>query len=197
MQQSLTGKSVLICCTEPVLQEALRLACDEQAAQTRCANVPESEHQNDVLIVVSETHAVELEGLPENIDGPCESMAQRGFGRMIHVVYGQPTGADEQVLHAHHRLACLRSAVSSVARQRAANGVTVNLVEVALVAGVNDADPGSAAVLRKMPLARAVTATEVAAAVLFLAAPAASYITGVCLPVTGGHGLGLFPEQLR
>ncbi|CAH1662144.1 hypothetical protein CHELA1G11_12041 [Hyphomicrobiales bacterium] len=39
---------------------------------------------------------------------------------------------------------------------------------------------------RTVPLRRHGTADEVAAAALFLLSPAASYITGVVLPVNGG-----------
>lgn len=42
-------------------------------------------------------------------------------------------------------------------------------------------------VVRRIPLARLGTAAEVAAAVLFLASPAASLITGTSLLVDGGY----------
>ncbi|AGL13745.1 3-oxoacyl-ACP reductase FabG [Actinoplanes sp. N902-109] len=45
-------------------------------------------------------------------------------------------------------------------------------------------------VLRSCPLGRPGTAAEVAAAVLFLAAPDAGYITGAVLPVAGGFAMG-------
>jgi gluconate 5-dehydrogenase len=45
--------------------------------------------------------------------------------------------------------------------------------------------------LDRIPLQRGGDAREVAAAVLFLASPAASYITGVCLPVDGGILAGM------
>lgn len=46
------------------------------------------------------------------------------------------------------------------------------------------------AIERSIPLGRLADAKEVAEAVLFLASPAASYITGDCLVMDGGHWLG-------
>jgi len=42
-----------------------------------------------------------------------------------------------------------------------------------------------------VPLGRAATAEEIAAAVGFLASEGAGYITGAVLPVDGGMGMGL------
>ncbi len=46
------------------------------------------------------------------------------------------------------------------------------------------------AIERSIPLGRLADAKEVAQSVLFLASPAASYITGDCLVMDGGHWLG-------
>ena len=47
----------------------------------------------------------------------------------------------------------------------------------------------SAALSQIVPLARKGTADEAAGAILFLASPLASYVTGTTLEVTGGMGM--------
>jgi 3-oxoacyl-[acyl-carrier protein] reductase len=48
-----------------------------------------------------------------------------------------------------------------------------------------------AEVLAGIPLKRYGTAEEVAGAALYLASPAAAYVSGVVLPVDGGIGMGI------
>jgi 3-oxoacyl-[acyl-carrier protein] reductase len=74
----------------------------------------------------------------------------------------------------------------SLAKEVAPFGITVNLVAPGLI------DTGALATRTKMkfepslPMGRAGTPDEVAGAVLFLVSEAASYITGACIPVSGG-----------
>jgi NAD(P)-dependent dehydrogenase (short-subunit alcohol dehydrogenase family) len=50
-------------------------------------------------------------------------------------------------------------------------------------------DPGQALneAMADIPLARLATATDIAAAVSYLASTDAAYLTGICLPIDGGY----------
>jgi len=77
----------------------------------------------------------------------------------------------------------------SLAREVATRGITVNcvapgLIDTDLTKSMSDLEREST--LKNIPLARAGTPEDVAAAVLFLASPAAEYITGQTIHVNGG-----------
>jgi 2-hydroxycyclohexanecarboxyl-CoA dehydrogenase len=81
----------------------------------------------------------------------------------------------------------------ALAREEARHGITVNAVapgpvQTALMEAAREhmGEQRMAAALRAIPIGRAGTAEEVAAAVAFLASPDAAYITGATLPVSGG-----------
>ena len=79
----------------------------------------------------------------------------------------------------------------SLAREVATRGITVNAVAPGFIdTDMTQALPDSAraAAVAATPVQRLGTAEEVAAAIVFLASPAASYITGHVLQVDGGLG---------
>ena len=77
----------------------------------------------------------------------------------------------------------------SLAREVGARGITVNVVAPGFIdTDMTRSMPDAArqALLHQIPLARFGEAADIAAAVAFLASPAASYITGQTLHVNGG-----------
>lgn len=113
------------------------------------------------------------------------AMSSRGHGRIIHVSDGKPAMAPALLARSGIkenwvRWSCLEE-----------DGVS------RMDAGGVEADPQRASSALLSALGRAVSCAEVAAAVVFLASPDAGYLVGAEIPVTGGQGLGLYPDQLR
>lgn len=80
----------------------------------------------------------------------------------------------------------------SLAIAYAADGIRVNAlapgwVETALTAPLRDDAQRSNAILARTPLGRWARPEDIAGAAVFLASPAAAYVTGVVLPVDGGY----------
>ncbi len=81
----------------------------------------------------------------------------------------------------------------SLARELGPRGITANVVAPGFVQTAMTAElPEDRAeqIRGQIPLGRYATPEEVAAAVVFLASPAAAYISGAVLPVDGGLGMG-------
>lgn len=129
-------------------------------------------------------------------------MRARGYGRIVNISSTLARGRKGPVTTQGARLAystskaALLGFTAQLAKDEAANGITVNAVMPSLIL----AEQGSrirdrfetlsaehrAGMLRDFPTGRAGEAHEVAAVIGFLCSEAASYVTGVGLPVDGG-----------
>jgi NAD(P)-dependent dehydrogenase (short-subunit alcohol dehydrogenase family) len=102
------------------------------------------------------------------------------------------TGSAGQVNYASSK-AGLVGLARSLARELAPRNITANVVAPGpITTDMTSALPEATleGLVNTVPLGRAGTPEEVAAAVVFLASPEAAYITGAVLPVDGGLGMG-------
>ena len=117
------------------------------------------------------------------------TMMKQRYGRIVNITSG--VGASGNAGQANYAAAKAGVAgmTRALARELGSRGVTVNCVAPGFIAtdmtgGLAEAQ--KAALLAQIPLGRLGTPQEIAAAVLFLASPAAGYITGTELHVNGG-----------
>ena len=121
-------------------------------------------------------------------------MLKQRRGRMIFVSSVVAlVGAPGQANYAASK-AGLIGLARSIARELGSRSITANVIAPGFIDTDMTAEMTEARrteVLANVPVKRYGTADEVAAAALFLASPAAGYVTGVVLPVDGGIGMGI------
>ena len=136
-----------------------------------------------------EVMRVNLDGVFCTTQLVAQDMVESGYGRIINIssIVGQ-TGNFGQTNYAATKGAII-SFTESLARELARKGVTVNAVapgfiETDMVSAMPEA--ALAQVKAQTPVGRLGKPEEVAEAVVFLASPRSSYVTGQVLAVNGG-----------
>jgi 3-oxoacyl-[acyl-carrier protein] reductase len=137
----------------------------------------------------SDVIKVNLEAAFRLARAACRPMMKARFGRIISIssVVGT-TGNPGQANYAAAK-AGLVGMSKALAQELASRGITVNTVAPGLIAtamteGLSGAHPE--AMLERIPAGRQGEASEVAAAVVYLASREAGYVTGLTLHVNGG-----------
>lgn len=138
---------------------------------------------------LDKTLAVNLKGALGCAKAAIKPMMKAKGGRIIFVssVVGESGNAGQTAYAASK--AALLGVAKSLAREYASRAITVNAVTPGYVAtDMTEAltPEQRAAMLSGVPLARAATPDEVAAAVVYLASTEAAYVTGHVLRVNGG-----------
>lgn len=180
--------------TEALLAE---LAAGGEGAPTVLVNNAGIARDALILRMKSEdweqTLAINLSSVFQLTKGCLRHMLRERRGRIISI--GSVVGAVGNAGQAHYSAAKagLVGFTKALAREVATRNITVNTVapgfiDTDMTAALNEAQ--RAAYLAQIPMGRFGTVEEVAQAVLFLASPAAGYITGQTLHVNGGMYMG-------
>ncbi|MCW3010149.1 MAG: family oxidoreductase [Solirubrobacterales bacterium] len=124
-------------------------------------------------------------------------MRERGFGRVVNVASTSVREPIPELVLSNSHRAALVTAFKTVARQVAADGVTLNTLlpgsfaTARILAGTTP-EAAEAHARATVPIARLGRPEELAAAAAFLCSTRASYITGETIAVDGGKTRSVF-----
>jgi len=96
-------------------------------------------------------------------------------------------GAPDELVHYAASKGAIDSFTMGLAREVGDEGIRVNAVAPGIIDTEMNSQERQARVRPTIPMKRAGTATEIAEAVAWLMSPAASYVTGTILTVSGGR----------
>ena len=183
---------------------------DPSAARAACAALVKRHHRLDIVVLChgitrdgvlwkmedmawDEVIAVNLSGAAHCVRAAAPLLRAGSGGRIV--LIGSINGRRGKFGQSNYAAskAGLVGLMRASARELAASGVTVNLIEpgfteTAMTAQLPPAVREKA--LMEIPLGRAGQPEDIAAAVRFLAGPAAGHITGQQLAVDGGQSMG-------
>lgn len=150
----------------------------------RAERFPREAWENDI--------AINLSGAYRLTECAFESLKRSGSGRVVFISsiaasFGQPA----QIAYAASK-AGLTGVARTIATEWAPHGVTANVVAPGMIDTPKASRLGRSirdAYIARIPVARFGLPAEVAGTVAFLLSPAAAYINGAVIAVTGGFGL--------
>jgi len=120
------------------------------------------------------------------------AMRQRGRGAIVNVssINAERPGVGQGIYSVTK--AGIVAMTRAFAKECAPHGIRVNavlpgLTDTRFAAALTQDEDLLRGILAQVPLGRVAQPEEIAPAVLYLASDAASYVTGVCLPIDGGY----------
>lgn len=140
---------------------------------------------------------INLTGVFHTVQAALADMVDAQWGRVITISsHAAQSGAADRAHYAAAKGGVI-GLTRALAREYAASGITVNTIPPSVV-WTPMADEGVAAgtfpprevIAQHIPIPRAGTPEDIAAACEYLASDGASYVTGVVLPVNGGMFIG-------
>lgn len=140
---------------------------------------------------LDEVLAVNVRGVVLGIRHTAPAMRAAGGGAIVVTASTSGLGGDPRNWAYNASKAAVINLVRAAAIDYATQGIRVNAVapgpvETSMTAGLRDLPEANQSMARRVPLQRWGHPRELAEAIWFLASPAASFITGVTLPVDGG-----------